>query len=74
MKAKKFYVAVCHNFFNPTIKEGFDNEEHANTYLFAMRGEHPENIYILLTTVPQDASANGASSWQELDDEMYDKE
>lgn len=76
MNNKKFYVAVCHNLFNPMIKEGFDNEEHANAYLFAMRGEHPEKTYILLTTVNQDASVNGASDcqesdWQELDKEMY---
>ena len=59
MNHKKFYVAICHNFFNPTIKEGFDNEECANAYLSAMQGEHPENKYILLATITKDVQTKG---------------
>lgn len=47
MNCKKFYVAKCYKSFSPTWLEGFNDRGRAEAYLSAMRGEHPDDTYVL---------------------------
>lgn len=47
MNCKRFYVAKCYKLFSPAWMEGFNDRGRAEAYLSAMRGEHPDDTYVL---------------------------
>ena len=51
MNIKQFYVAKCYKHFSPAWLEGFDDRGRAEAYLLALRGEHPDETYVLFERI-----------------------